>query len=1162
MKKKPQRSRGNSQSPLFGKKQLPLRFYGALEPLEARQVLTGNVLASAADMIESPTDTDEVLMVITMPDSPGATATLMFELNATDESGLDALAPTVFDANGNEVAATSFHDANGSTDGLTVADLGAGEYTITVGSQGGSTGEYALRAVLLGDVEAADTMVGEFETLRASAAMVQFLGTGNFVTDLFYQTRGIDLGVDQYDPAMDANADGGVGPVDFAKIESNADIGRVQVEFIPDVDPPVISDLGLVTDTGNSNTDRITSNAAVSGNVVDEREITQFFVSLDDSPLVDVTNSVAIAADGDFVVPQTLLDTLAGGTLADGPHTLNLSAVDDLGNMIDPADEFDFVLIRNNTAPTSAGIPSDNATEDVAYSYDVSGFFTTDPGDVLTFSAAALPSWLSFSSSGVFSGTPGNADVGSFMVDVTATDFAGLTGSAIVSITVDNTNDAPNVVAISDQVLEEDVLFSLDIGAFVSDPDVGDTITTSVVQSDGDNGLIPLNQRELPGWLSFDAGTGILSGTPTIADLGQFTVSVFVVDTVGESDVTSFDITVQNVNDAPELTGEIPDQTTDEEVAFSLNLSSFFNDTDPGDVLTYTATADGGALPAWLSLNAATGVLSGTADDADIGSVTIVATATDTFDEFAADTFLLTVNGVDEAPVVVDQVFRVDPTDSNGTVVGTVDASDDDPGDTLTFAITGGSGATAFAISAAGQLTITDANSLVDGETLNLIVEVTDSTMLSDTAVMTMNVTSNLAPVAVDDTGFATDDVLPLSIAPSALVGNDTDPDGDTLSVSAVAVTSSEGASVTIDQDTGLVIYDPTASSKLLMLNAGEPLVDTFEYTVSDGNGGTDTGLVSVTVNGTGPDVQFILRTFDTAGNEVVSIDPGDTFELRAFVQDIGAGEGVFAAFLDVTYNAGLATPSGSIVHSVTYSAGPSGSTGAPGLIDEVGGTDGITPLGDAEFEVFRLEFTAANNDGLLVFSSDPAEDTIQHPVLVFGGNDNVFNEQILFGTTSLAIGAVAPLSGGGGTISNPLNPFDVNGDTQVSPLDALLVINHINGTHDGDGIFYDVNDDGLGSPIDALLVINEMASATPSSSLTTGTINGDDGSSLAVDDLFAALGDDSIELGQPWDDIVDFLQDSSPTLIAEITDHLEGLEDGEEIDDFNDWLMGLEGLL
>ena len=62
-----------------------------------------------------------------------------------------------------------------------------------------------------------------------------------------------------------------------------------------------------------------------------------------------------------------------------------------------------------------------------------------------------------------------------------------------------------------------------------------------------------------------------------------------------------------------------------------------------GDTLTYTATVDGGALPAWLSINPATGELSGTPTNDDTGAYEIEISATDGHGGTGSTTFTLSV---------------------------------------------------------------------------------------------------------------------------------------------------------------------------------------------------------------------------------------------------------------------------------------------------------------------------------------------------------------------------------------------------------------------------------------------------------------------------------------------------------------------------------------
>ena len=81
------------------------------------------------------------------------------------------------------------------------------------------------------------------------------------------------------------------------------------------------------------------------------------------------------------------------------------------------------------------------------------------------------------------------------------------------------------------------------------------------------------------------------------------------------------------------------------------------------------------------------------------------------------------------------------------------------------------------------------------------------------------------------------------------LLANDDGADPTTFSVTEVSALSENGATVTLNGD-GTISYDPTNAADIQALGEGETLVDTFSYTISDGNGGTDTATVSITVVG------------------------------------------------------------------------------------------------------------------------------------------------------------------------------------------------------------------------------------------------------------------------------------------------------------------------
>ncbi len=300
------------------------------------------------------------------------------------------------------------------------------------------------------------------------------------------------------------------------------------------------------------------------------------------------------------------------------------------------------------------------ATEDSVFSFSVPGTTFTDPNisDILSYSAEladgnALPAWLSFDiATQTFSGTPDNPDVGIIDLRVIATDLAGETVSDSFLLTVEaisQTNQTPILDnSIGDQTVDEDQGFSFIVpAATFSDPDVGDSLTFSASLDDGST---------LPAWLSFDALTQTFSGTPDNDDVGSIDIEVTATDTGSLSVSDTFRVVINNVNDAPTLDNAIGDQCIDEDASFSFTVPvDSFSDVDSvhGDALGFTATlADNSVLPAWLSFDELTRTFSGTPLNSDVGDIDIKVAVTDSEGETVNDTFTLTVNNVNDAPVV------------------------------------------------------------------------------------------------------------------------------------------------------------------------------------------------------------------------------------------------------------------------------------------------------------------------------------------------------------------------------------------------------------------------------------------------------------------------------------------------------------------------------
>jgi VCBS repeat-containing protein len=336
-----------------------------------------------------------------------------------------------------------------------------------------------------------------------------------------------------------------------------------------------------------------------------------------------------------------------------GTLSIEVTADDNQGGTV--SDTFDIVVANTNDAPTVANpIANQSATEDQAFSFTVAtNTFNDVDGNTLTYSAklsggGSLPSWLSLNSStGTFSGTPTNSDVGTLSIEVTADDNQGGTVSDTFDIVVANTNDAPTLTTpIADKSTTEDQVFSFTVaGNTFTDIDVDDTLTYSAKLSGGGS---------LPSWLSLNSSTGTFSGTPTNSDVGTLSIEVTADDSQGGTVSDTFDIVVANINDAPTVTTPIADQSATENQAFSFTVAAnTFTDIDVGDTLTYSAQLAGGEpLPDWLNFDPNTGIFSGTPVASDAGTIRIHLIADDSNGGTVSEIFNLAVNSLPRVTAV------------------------------------------------------------------------------------------------------------------------------------------------------------------------------------------------------------------------------------------------------------------------------------------------------------------------------------------------------------------------------------------------------------------------------------------------------------------------------------------------------------------------------
>ena len=140
----------------------------------------------------------------------------------------------------------------------------------------------------------------------------------------------------------------------------------------------------------------------------------------------------------------------------------------------------------------------------------------------------------------------------------------------------------------------------------------------SVTAQNGD-GVSFASTGALPTGLSLNPATGMIVGTPSAT--GAFSFSVTATDTTNALSATqSYSVSVSA--GAPAINTGSPLPTATYGSAYSLTLSATTTPSASG--VTWSQT--GGTLPAWLSFNGTTGVLSGTPNSMSAGSFTLTAT--------------------------------------------------------------------------------------------------------------------------------------------------------------------------------------------------------------------------------------------------------------------------------------------------------------------------------------------------------------------------------------------------------------------------------------------------------------------------------------------------------------------------------------------------------
>ncbi|MES2531475.1 MAG: tandem-95 repeat protein, partial [Pseudomonadota bacterium] len=457
----------------------------------------------------------------------------------------------------------------------------------------------------------------------------------------------------------------------------------------------------------------------------------------------------------------------------------------------------------------------------------------------------------------------------------TVSDGQGGVSTATVTVNVGAVNDTP---VAGDDIASTPINTPLaNIAVLANDSDVdGDTLTvTTATLNDPAQGTVTIN------------ADGTLNFTPATNVSGPVVITYTVSDGHGGTDTATLTVNV-GTNTPPESTDITLSGT--EDTPLTLNVADFgFSDADAGQAL---ANVRVDTLPAngTLLFNGSTVTAGQVISRADIaaGRLSFVPGADGNGTGYASFTFSVQDSGgafdatpntiafdiaaVNDAPVGGPDTFSA-AEDTPLTIPATALLANDSDVDGDTLALISVQDAVNGSVSLAGGNVVFTPNANYNGPA-SFTYTVSDGHGGTSIVSVSVNIGAvNDAPVAGDDIASTPVNTPLLNIA---VLANDSDVDGDALTVISATLNDPTQGTVTVNPN-GTLNFTPAT-------NVSGPVVIT--YTVSDGHGGTDTATLTVNVGAnTSPDsvdvtVQGTEDTpvvLTTAAFDFVDADNGQT---------------------------------------------------------------------------------------------------------------------------------------------------------------------------------------------------------------------------------------------------------------------------------------------
>ncbi|MDH3539411.1 MAG: Ig-like domain-containing protein, partial [Acidimicrobiia bacterium] len=496
----------------------------------------------------------------------------------------------------------------------------------------------------------------------------------------------------------------------------------------------------------------ISAITAVAPTVTPSSPVQLFFGSSQAANLSVINKDFMIGTDVSYVGLSTV--TLSGAPAGSAPTAADdIAAVDQDGSVLIDAAGND-TDVDGDLDPTSAAVGTPPSNGSVTSNGDGTFVYIPDPGYV-----------------------------GPDSFTYTICDSLGLCATAGVSVTVEPAGSPP-AATVDGAVVAEDGSVIVDAVANDTDPDGDLDPATAVVTTPPVNGTATAN------------GDGTFTYTPDSDYNGPDTFTYTVCDSGGLCDTATVSVTVDPINDPPAAVADIATVLEDGSVL----ITAADNDTDvdgnlnPGSASIAVPPARGTVI------SNGDGTFTYTPDPDFFGSDSFTYSICDSGGLCATTTVTVTVDPVNDDPVAGADIFAL-PEDTV-TVLDVLANDTDADGDPLVISRYDGSSAAGGVVACdAASCTFTPAPDYSGPDSFTYTVD--DGNGGSGTVVVTLNVAGVNDGPGINDDPVSTDEDLPLVVV---VLANDTDPEGDTLSID--FFTQPPNGTVT-DNGDGTLTYTP-----------------------------------------------------------------------------------------------------------------------------------------------------------------------------------------------------------------------------------------------------------------------------------------------------------------------------------------------------------------